>query len=132
MLTETEKRIIKLIQKQTVLRNLDNISRTIAYETFYFQYKEIKWALLAAFVSRNAGWNMCDLEGEWFRSLLSDEYRASLFLTYERANWYIFQDAYPQLLLYHYSTILKRPLFHLLSYFFVSDFMIREWNGFEP
>jgi hypothetical protein len=79
-------------------------------------------------VSRNAGWNMCDLEGKWFSQILKKETRKQLFLTYERANWLIFQDAYPQLLLYEYSTNLNTPMFHLLRYFNVSPFMINEWE----
>lgn len=79
-------------------------------------------------VSRNAGWNMCDLEGKWFSQILKKETRKQLFLTYERANWLIFQDAYPQLLLYEYSTNLNTPMFHLLQYFNVSPFMINEWE----
>ena len=91
---------------------------------------EIQWSFLAHMVSRNAGWNMCDLEGSLFLHLLSKEKRKLFFLTYERANWLIFQDAYPQLLLYQYSTKKNKPMFHLLKYFQVSSFMEREWNYF--
>lgn len=69
-------------------------------------------------VSRNAGWNMCELEGKWFPQALEPETRKQLFLTYERANWLIFQDAYPQLLLYDYSTKLNTPMFHSLLFAF--------------
>ena len=51
-------------------------------------------------------------------------------LAYERANWLIFSDAYPQLLLYHWSKQLGQPLFHLLSSFGVSSFMKTEWERF--
>lgn len=110
--------------------NLDNITRTKAYEKFYFKHPEIKWAFLASMVSRNAGWNMTDLEGNWFRKALNQESRSLLFMTYERANWTIFYDAYPQLLVYEYSKHCKKPLFTLLPYFGVSQFMVEEWEYF--
>lgn len=119
-----ERQLIQHILQTTRKGNIDNISRTNCYESFYFRYQEIKWAFLAGLVSRNAGWNMCDLEGKSYSSLLTKQYRSYLFLTYERANWLIFQDAYPQLLLYHYSTKIGRPLFHLLPYFHVSARMV--------
>lgn len=125
-----ERQLIQHILQTTRKGNIDNISRTNCYESFYFRYQEIKWAFLAGLVSRNAGWNMCDLEGKSYSSLLTKQYRSYLFLTYERDNWLIFQDAYPQLLLYHYSTKIGRPLFHLLPYFHVSAFMQQEWFRF--
>ncbi|WAA10591.1 DUF2515 family protein [Fervidibacillus albus] len=125
-----EEMLVKIIQLKTKNGNLDNISRTRLYESFYFQHPEIKWALLAGFVSRNAGWSMCDLKGDVFSKILSRTYADRLFLTYERANWLIFQDAFPQLLVYHYSTIFGQPMFHLLEKFHVSSFMRREWNTF--
>lgn len=70
---------------------------------------------------------MCDLEGTAFRELLAPQLRKQLFLTYERANWLIFHDVFPQLLLYQYSTKLNRPLFHLLPFFHVSSFIQQEW-----
>lgn len=73
---------------------------------------------------------MCDLQGSWFSKILAAEKREKLFFTYEEANWLIFQDAFPQLLLYDYSTKYNRPLFHLLKYFSVSSFMEKEWNLF--
>jgi len=121
---ETE--IIETIRYHTGKNNFDNISRTEAYEQFYYRHPEIRWAFLAAMVSRNAGWNMSDLYGNLFENL-PETFRFHLFLTYERANWLIFRDAYPQLLLYEYSTLFDRPLFHLLSKFQVSRFMRDEW-----
>jgi len=129
-LSNDEKRLVQFIWNETTKNNLDNISRTDAYFQFYSQYREIHWSFLAHMVSRNAGWNMCDLEGKWFPHLLRRETRERLFLVYEKANWIIFQDAYPQLLLYQYSTELKRSMFHLLKYFHVSSFMEKEWNYF--
>lgn len=129
-LSASEKKLVRLIQSQTYEHNMDNISRTEAYFQFFQMHPEIKWSFLAHMVSRNAGWNMGDLEGKWFPKVMTEEKRALLFRTYERANWLIFQDAYPQLLLYHYSTKKRTPMFHLLRFFHVSQFMEEEWNLF--
>ncbi|MFV8828322.1 DUF2515 family protein [Alkalihalobacterium sp. APHAB7] len=125
-----ESQIVSTIQKKTMSGNVDNISRTKAYLNYYKNNQEIWWALLASMVSRNAGWNMTDLKSNWYETLIAPQYSYTLFLTFERANWFIFSDAYPQLLLYEASKNEKRPLFHLLPYFDVSEFMIREWNIF--
>ncbi|WP_251554133.1 DUF2515 domain-containing protein [Neobacillus muris] len=129
-LTIHEQNIISQIQMDTSEKNIDNISRTDAYFSYFKKCPEIIWSFLASMVSRNGGWNMCDLEGTAFRQLLASEVRKQLFMTYERANWLIFHDAYPQLLLYQYSTKLNRPLFHLLSIFHVSKFMQKEWEHY--
>ncbi|RLL48535.1 DUF2515 domain-containing protein [Oceanobacillus piezotolerans] len=121
---------IHYILKLTKSQNKDNISRTKAYQQFYVEYPEIKWAFLASVVSRNAGWNMTDLALPSYQALLGRQERERLFMTYERANWLIFSDAYPQLLIYKLSTQEKRPLFQLLTYFHVSKFMIKEWLHF--
>ncbi|MGG1573866.1 DUF2515 family protein [Fictibacillus sp. NRS-1165] len=118
------------IQQQTEKGNRDNISRTVFYQRFYEKHPEIKWSFLASIVSRNAGYNMCDLEGEWMRRSIPPKYRQLLFLTYERANWLIFSDAYPQLLLYEKSKEAGIPLFPLLSELNVSSFMQKEWQRF--
>ncbi|ENQ3077801.1 DUF2515 domain-containing protein [Bacillus cereus] len=128
--TNEEKELVNYIQQQTILANADNISRTHAYKEYYERNKEIRWSFLASMVSRNAGWNMTDLEGKYYPKVLSQEIRKQLFLTYERANWLIFLDAYPQLLLYEYSKRMKKPLFHLLQMFSVSVFMEGEWSRF--
>ncbi|MBY0122627.1 DUF2515 domain-containing protein [Bacillus sp. S/N-304-OC-R1] len=125
-----ELELIQKIKQLTTKYNADNISRTNAYFHYYRRHPEIIWSFLASMVSRNAGWNMCDLEGKWFPQIINKKLRKKLFLTYERANWLIFQDAYPQLLLYQYSTKKNRPMFHLLRYFHVSSFMEKEWNVF--
>lgn len=126
---EEEKHIAK-IHRATEKGNRDNISRTSSYEKYYFRHPEIEWALLAAMVSRNAGWNMTDLKNQTYRTLLSGTYRQQLFATYERANWLIFADAFPQLLVYSLSKRKNRPLFHLLKAFSVSVFMEAEWMRF--
>lgn len=129
-LIENEQILIEHINKMTAKKNLDNISRTDAYFYFYNEHPEIQWAFLASMVSRNAGWNMCDLEGNCFPKVIGKRVRDLLYFTYERANWLIFQDAYPQLLLYHYSTKMNKPMFHLLKKFHISSFMEREWLHF--
>lgn len=110
--------------------NVDNISRTERYAKFYKKHPEVKWALLASMVSRNAGWFMTDLEGIPLKQALPYEKRQWLFLSVETANWLIFADAYPQLLLYEYSKRHNKPMFYLLEAFHVSAFMMEEWERF--
>ncbi|WP_379968455.1 DUF2515 domain-containing protein [Ectobacillus sp. sgz5001026] len=129
-ITEAENVLIKEIKERVKLYNVDNISRTDAYKEFYRAHSDIPWSFLASMVSRNAGWNMTDLEGIYLPKLLSTSMRKRLFLTYERANWLIFEDAYPQLLIYERSLQLQRPQFHLLRAFSVSVFMEGEWERF--
>ncbi|WP_448973885.1 DUF2515 domain-containing protein [Mesobacillus sp. LC4] len=129
-LCDHEVEVIDKIRLQTEEKNLDNISRTSAYLDFYLEYPEMIWAFLASMVSRNGGYNMCDLEGDWFPKFLDRPIRKRLFLTYERANWLIFRDAYSQLLLYSYSTKESSPMFHLLKFLDVSTFMEKEWQVF--
>ncbi len=125
-----EQRLIQQIKEQTSIHNVDNISRTKAYQNFYFSYPEIRWAFLASMVSRNAGWNITDLQMDPFQSMLSKQEKHNLFSTYERANWLIFSDAYPQLLIYAFSCDRGQKLFHLLSEFRISKFMEKEWSYF--
>lgn len=122
--------ILRIIESVTRKWNIDNISRTNAYFHFFKRYPEVEWSFLASMVSRNAGYNMCDLEGVPLRDTLSSHYRNYLFLTYEKANYLIFKDVFPQLLLYHYSTILNKKMFHYLPHFFVTSFMEKEWECF--
>ncbi|MCM3586540.1 DUF2515 domain-containing protein [Mesobacillus maritimus] len=129
-LSDIEKNLLFKIYLETNDKNIDNVSRTSAYFDFYLKHPDIIWAFLASMVSRNGGYNMCDLEGEWFPKILESPIRKQLFLTYERANWTIFHDAYPQLLLYHYSTKMGMPMFHLLAHFHVSSFMVKEWKNY--
>ncbi len=123
-------KIVTQIKRKTRKGNLDNISRTVIYQQFYQNFPEIQWAFLAALVSRNAGWNMTDLKSKWFQNMLSLRIRSQLFAIYERANWLIFEDAYPQLLIYQASRRLQKPLFSLLPQFGVSAFMVQEWQRF--
>jgi len=122
--------IVDSIKRKTKKRNIDNISRTQSYASFYEKHPEIKWSFLASMVSRNAGWSMTDLAGIWYQKALASDIRESLFLTYEKANWLIFSDAYPQLLIYELSKKYRKPLFFLLKHFNVSKFMIEEWNRY--
>lgn len=73
-LSEKDQETIERIQQQTRDWNGDNFSRTSAYLTFYQKRPEVQWALLAHLVSRNAGWNMTDLRGEFLPRLLSANY----------------------------------------------------------
>lgn len=124
------KELLQYVYRKTRMSNVDNITRTKAYQKYYQINPEIKWALLASIVSRNAGWNMTDLKTPLFNSFLSKRTIKQLFSTYERANWLIFSDAYPQLLIYSVSKLINQPMFDLLRHFDVSIFMIQEWYYF--
>ncbi|TCT25538.1 uncharacterized protein DUF2515 [Melghiribacillus thermohalophilus] len=124
------KELYKKIRRTTDDQNRTNITRTKAYLNFYLHHPEIRWAFLASQVSRNAGWNMTDLKSATYRNLLSEKMARHLYMTYERANWFIFSDAFPQLLIYHYSVKYRTPVFDLLTNFQVSRFMDEEWRRF--
>lgn len=110
--------------------NLNNVTRTKAYLDFYLRYPEVRWAFLGHMVSRNGGWNMTDLQGEFLPKLLSKKERMTFFNFLERGNWLIFQDVYPQFLIYEESIKRNKPLFYLLTYLNVSTFMETIWNHF--
>ncbi|MFS0840108.1 DUF2515 family protein [Paenibacillus sp. 1P03SA] len=95
-LSDRERRLVERIRLETQRRNRNNVTRTRAYWNLYEQHPELHWALLAHMVSRNGGWNMTDLEGEFLPSLLKRPAREALFAFLERANVLIFGDAYPQ------------------------------------
>jgi hypothetical protein len=128
--TSEEREIIQFIKKKTAEYNLNNITRTVAYLSFYKQCPEVHWAFLAHMVSRNGGWNMTDLKGNLISNLIKKNQIDPLFLFLERSNAFIFQDAYPQLLLYKESRQREQNLFHLLPYFSVSSFMKPFWDDF--
>ncbi|WP_051556362.1 DUF2515 family protein [Alkalihalobacterium bogoriense] len=128
--TSIERKLIDNIQKKRKLANQNNITRTKAYLDFYNNHPEIHWSLLAHLVSRNGGWNMTDLKGSLLSPFLTSERTSDFFLFLERANAYIFYDAYPQLLLYEASKKEKKNYFHLLRYFSVSTFMKPFWDHF--
>ncbi|KMK76399.1 DUF2515 family protein [Alkalihalobacillus pseudalcaliphilus] len=123
-------KMVTWLRQQTKKHNHDNISRTEAYLKFYQQNPEIKWALLASAVSRNAGYHITLLQSTMFQSLLSTQIRVNFTLFFERANWLIFEDAYPQLLLYQLSKKYDAPLFSLLTNFQVSSYIRQEWFHF--
>jgi hypothetical protein len=130
LLNAADQQLIDQIRRQTGLHGRNNVTRTKAYWTMYRSHPELHWALLAHMVSRNGGWNMTDLRGDLLPRLLTETQVESLFAFLERANGLIFQDAYPQLLLYAESKRLKRGLFHLLPHLQVSDFMKPIWKEF--
>lgn len=125
-----EKLLLQQIKEKTNLLNINNITRTQAYWDYYLRHPEIHWALLAHMVSRNAGWNMTDLKGTLLPRLLTEKERISFFTFLERGNWLIFQDAYPQLLLYEESKKKGTNLFHLLPALEISTFMVPIWKHF--
>ncbi|MCA0982844.1 DUF2515 domain-containing protein [Halobacillus yeomjeoni] len=129
-LSMKEKALINRIRVVTQNENRNNVTRTMAYLNFYLKNREIHWALLAHLVSRNAGWNMTDLKGEFLPRLITGKEQIDFFVFLERGNWLIFQDAYPQLLLYAESKKAGTPLFHLLPAIGVSSFMIPNWKHF--
>ncbi|WP_096201574.1 DUF2515 domain-containing protein [Bacillus sp. FJAT-45350] len=129
-LSETDKTLVKEIMKTTNKKNLNNITRTNAYLTFFQNNMEVHWALLAHLVSRNGGWNMTDLKGSILQEVFTEKRRTDYFLFLERANFLIFHDAYPQLLLYEESKKRRKNLFYLLPYFGVSSFMKPIWEHF--
>ncbi|AHD06765.1 DUF2515 family protein [Paenibacillus larvae] len=122
--------LVEEIRETTVRHNRNNVTRTKAYLQIYRQFPELHWAFLAHMVSRNSGYNMTDLRGDLLPHLLNEKQSKDMFSFLERANWLIFQDAYPQLLLYAYSRKQNRSLFHLLPVFSVSGFMHPVWNLF--
>ncbi|SHN10771.1 DUF2515 family protein [Gracilibacillus kekensis] len=128
--SSSERNVIKTIHQETIKHNRNNITRTAAYLEIYKQFPEIEWAFLAHMVSRNAGWNMTDLKGGLLGKILSVEDAKRFFAFLERGNWLIFQDAYPQLLLFKESVRNGQNLFHLLPALDVSYFMEVVWNYF--
>jgi hypothetical protein len=113
-----------------VAANRNNVTRTAAYLSVYNQYPELHWALLAHTVSRNGGWSMTDLQGEWLPYIMSPAERLWSFCMLERCNALIFHDAFLQLLLYSASRREGRNLFHLLPHLGISGFMVPFWESF--
>lgn len=109
-----EQNIIDSIVNVTNTLNTNNVTRTAAYLNFYIRHPDIHWALLGHMVSRNGGWHMTDLKGDLLSRLISEKEQKNYFLFLERGNWLIFQDVFPQFLLYHHSLRMKRNLFYLL------------------
>ncbi|MNX16241.1 hypothetical protein D3C86_461040 [compost metagenome] len=129
-LTREDKDIILEIEESVSRSNVSNLTRTEAYLRCYQAYPELHWSFLAHMVSRNAGWNMSDLRGGQMYPLLSETSKESTYRFLERCNALIFQDAYPQLLLYMKSREIGSSLFYLLPHFHVSRFMQPFWERF--
>lgn len=128
--TGEEQELIRDIGEKTKRANRDNLSRTRAYFDFYRDHPEIHWAMLAHLVSRNGGYHMTDLKTPWLTHMLTQQQQEDFFHLLERCNWLIFQDAYPQLLLYAYSKATQKNRMKLLSAFHVSRLMIALWQWF--
>ncbi|WP_202079852.1 DUF2515 domain-containing protein [Caldalkalibacillus salinus] len=128
--SEQDNLVIARINEQVRTYNRNNVTRTAAYLDFYKQHPEVHWAFLAHMVSRNGGWSMTDLKGALLFRILSQQKQKDFFSFLERCNAYIFQDAFPQLLLYAESKKRQRPMFHLLPSFHVSAFMRPIWAYF--
>jgi hypothetical protein len=126
----SEKKLLNKIRLITQDNNLNNVTRTKAYLEFYLRHPEIHWAFLGHMVSRNGGWNMTDLKGEYLTKLLTKKEQESFYHFLERGNWLIFQDVYPQFLLYDESLKQNKPMFYLLPQLNVSIFMETIWNYF--
>ena len=73
---------------------------------------------------------MTDLKGDFLSRLLTKKERNAYFTFLERGNWLIFQDAYPQFLLYSESLKRGKPLFYLLPSLNISTFMETIWDYF--
>lgn len=129
-LTSEERELVEDIRLRTQKENRNNVTRTMAYWACYQAYPELHWALLAHMVSRNGGWNMTDLQGELLPRLIDTDQAEHLFAFLERANGLIFQDAYPQLLLYEASKKRAKNLFHLLPHLDISMWMVPAWHEF--
>ncbi|WP_127584854.1 DUF2515 family protein [Paenibacillus koleovorans] len=129
-LTSEQRALMDRIQEETSRLNRNNVIRTKAYYAIYKRHPELHWAFLAHMVSRNGGWNMTDLRGELHPRLIGKRRAGELFAFLERSNALIFQDAYPQLLLYEASKARNTSLFHLLPHFHVSRFMKPIWELF--
>ncbi|HHW37941.1 MAG TPA: DUF2515 domain-containing protein [Bacillales bacterium] len=130
LLLPEERMIVQQIAEKTAQLNKNNVTRTHAYLKYYLRYPEIHWAFLGHMVSRNGGWNMTDLKGGILPRILSKKEVHSYFTFLERGNWLIFQDAYPQFLIYEESLKRELNLFYLLRSFNVSTFMETIWNHF--
>lgn len=73
---------------------------------------------------------MTDLKGSLLEHVFTERSRTDFFTFLEKANAFIFHDAYPQLLLYEKSKEAKKDYMHLLSQFDVSAIMGPVWRKF--
>lgn len=128
---DDDRRLLDSILQETTVQNRNNLTRTAAYLDYYLRNPEVHWALLAHVVSRNGGYGMTDLQGEWFRRMAKTEHSQKFFAMLERINFLIFRDAFPQLLLYAKSKEQQKDLSALLPELGVSRFMMAIWNQFH-
>ncbi|MFS0553239.1 DUF2515 family protein [Brevibacillus sp. 179-C9.3 HS] len=128
--TIDEQHLVAQLRQATTKANRNNVTRTKAYLDFYLEHPEVHWALLAHLVSRNGGWSMTDLKGEWLPLIMEEEAIQPFFWFLERSNWLIFHDAYPQLLLYAEMKRTGADLTKLLAPLGVSIFMQTYWQEF--
>ncbi|MGM0803598.1 MAG: DUF2515 family protein [Bacillota bacterium] len=127
-LHSNSKELVQRIRADTKRFNKNNVTRTAAYLTFYNKHPEITWSFLAHMVSRNAGYFMSDLKGEFLPHILEETFLIKLYDMLEKGNSMIFEDAYPQLLLYEESKKRGISLFHLSSNFKISPFIEGVWE----
>ncbi len=127
-LQSNNKELVDRIRAETKRHNKNNVTRTTAYLTFYNKYPEIRWSFLAHMVSRNAGYFMSDLKGEFLPHILEGKFIDKLYDMLEKGNSMIFEDAYPQLLLYEESKKRGISLFHLSHHFNISPFIEGVWE----
>ncbi|MCM3719303.1 DUF2515 family protein [Fictibacillus phosphorivorans] len=127
---QKDKELIERIKRETLRHNKNNVTRTAAYLNFFNQHPEVHWAFLAHMVSRNAGYFMTDLKGEFLPDLIEPSVIKELYTMLEKGNSLIFHDAYPQLLLYEESKRRNSPVFNLCKFFHVSSFMEGVWEVF--
>lgn len=73
---------------------------------------------------------MTDLKGELLTKLLSEREKNDFFSFLERGSWLIFQDVYPQFMIYDLSVRSSQEMFHLLPHFQTSAFMETMWRYF--
>ncbi|MGG4168368.1 DUF2515 family protein [Rossellomorea vietnamensis] len=125
-----DKALFKKIFIKVKKGNVNNLTRTSAYLDLFKKHPELHWSFLAHMVSRNAGYHMTDIKNELLSHVMSENEQQSLFEFLERCNAAIFNDAYPQLLLYENWKLTGRHPFHLLKKFNVSVFMRRIWADY--
>ncbi len=130
VLSAQDLKLLTKIKNETALLNKNNVTRTLSYLDFYKRHPEIHWAFLGHMVSRNGGWNMTDLKGGFLSKLLTKKESQAFFHFLERGNWLIFQDAYPQFLIYEESKRNRTNLSYLLPHLHTSSFMETIWNYF--
>ncbi|WP_064091336.1 DUF2515 family protein [Rossellomorea aquimaris] len=125
-----DQRLVQSIKNSVKEGNINNITRTKCYISFFKRNPEIHWSFLAHMVSRNAGYHMTDLKSDFLSEVLQDVERLSFYSFLELCNAEIFRDAYPQLLLYEHWKRTGTSQLHLLRKFNVSRFMVSIWQEF--